>query len=221
MSRLFSPSAPSVGLEAWGLGPSGQACGTEKGNVEFGRQFLRGAEEVGGEAGRLWQVAEEAEGGRGAPLPLPGASWRVSTCLLLTVVFQDLLHLVLHGGLVGDPGALGVQVAAVPAAACLFPLAPGGQHVLLNLAGHLIWFRCSRPEMVHFQSIPRSAGPRATLSREVLENFATVTAAQTRVILLDSPRGVRASVCSSIVRCFHLCSLTNILELTLGSRAEA
>lgn len=27
MSQLFSPSAPSVGLEARGLGPSGQECG--------------------------------------------------------------------------------------------------------------------------------------------------------------------------------------------------
>lgn len=89
------------------------------------REFLWGAEGVGREARRLWQVAEEVEGGRGAPSVPPGGKLEGIDLRSLTVVFQDLLHLVLHGGLVGDPGALAVEVAAVPAATCLFPLALG------------------------------------------------------------------------------------------------
>ena len=49
MSRLFSPSAPSVGLEARGLGPPGPERGTRKGcHMEFGRgcpRERRGSEE--------------------------------------------------------------------------------------------------------------------------------------------------------------------------------
>lgn len=82
-----------------------------------------GEEGAGGEAGRLWQVAEG--GGPGSPSARPPGKWE-GVDLPLTVAFQGPLHLVLHGGRVGEPGAVGVEVAAMPAAPCPLPWALGG-----------------------------------------------------------------------------------------------
>lgn len=147
MSRLFSPSAPSVGLEAWGLGPSGSACRTWSLGVPLGRgRGWRGSR-------RLWQVAGEGEGGWEPSLSLSQASWRLLTCLPLTVILQDPLHLVLPDGCVEDSGALGGAVASIPAAPCPLPLALGVSRSSRACLG--IWLRCSRPELVHFQPLPR------------------------------------------------------------------
>lgn len=68
MSRLFSPSAPSVGLEAWGLGPSGSECGmwSLEGSSSGERTGLEGKQAAlaGGRGGR------RGPGALSVPLPV-------------------------------------------------------------------------------------------------------------------------------------------------------
>lgn len=183
------------------------------------REFLWGAEGVGGEAGRLWQVAEEAEGGRGAPSAPPGGKLEGVDLPSFDSGFPGSSSFSTSWWACGGPWSPGSGGGCRSSCNVSVPTGSGGQHVLLNLAGHLVQVQPARDGAFHVNpQVSWSAGH--TLSREVLENFATVTAAQTRIILPESPRGVKASVCSSIMRCFHLCSFTNTLELTLRSRAR-
>jgi hypothetical protein len=75
VSRLFSPSAPVVGLEARGPGTSRQECGTlgQRPGACQGMPLERRG--TGEGAGRLWQVAEEG-GGPVPSRPLSRLSWR-------------------------------------------------------------------------------------------------------------------------------------------------
>ena len=115
MSRLFSPSVPLAGLEAWGLGPPGAERGAWKGShMQFGRRCpweRRGLEEKQGGLGR-WQRR-----GRGAgstpPAPLQGKL--AGVVLLLAVVPQEPFHSALPSGRVeGVPP--GADLVAGPAA---------------------------------------------------------------------------------------------------------
>lgn len=139
MSRLFSPSAPSGGLEAWGPGVVRTGVWDLQGQRGVWKGVLLGEEGAGGEAGRLWQVAEEGERGPGSPSArLPG-KWESVDLLPLTVVLQGPLHLVPHSEHVGEwcPGSGGGCNAS-----CSVPPATGsgggGQLVPLNLTGDLV-----------------------------------------------------------------------------------